>query len=70
MRIQSEIRKNIYDSFQKHGLDLTIPQAQMNLDTENKGSEEKYRKERLGNLPGHLDVEVRGKSHSGNHLTD
>lgn len=47
LRIQSEIRKNIYDSFQKHGLDLTIPQAQMNLDAENKGLEEKYGKERF-----------------------
>ncbi len=47
LRIQSEIRKNIYDSFQKHGLDLTIPHAQMNLDTENKELEEKYGKERF-----------------------
>jgi small-conductance mechanosensitive channel len=47
LRIQSEIRKNVYDSFQKHGLDLTIPQAQMNLDAENKGLEEKYGKERF-----------------------
>ena len=47
LRIQSEIRKNIYDSFQKHGLDLTIPQAQMNLNRENKGLEEKYGKERF-----------------------
>ncbi len=47
LRIQSEIRKNIYDSFQKHGLDLTVPQAQMNLDTENKELEEKYGKERF-----------------------
>jgi small-conductance mechanosensitive channel len=34
LRIQSEIRKKIYDLFQKHGLDLTVPQAQFNLDTE------------------------------------
>lgn len=24
-KLQSEIRKNIYDIFQKHGLDLTVP---------------------------------------------
>ena len=28
-KLQSEIRKNIYDTFQKHGLDLTVPQAQI-----------------------------------------
>jgi small-conductance mechanosensitive channel len=31
LKIQSEIRKKIYDLFQKHGLDLTIPQAQINV---------------------------------------
>ena len=30
-KLQSEIRKNIYDMFQKHGLDLTIPQAQIDI---------------------------------------
>lgn len=45
LRIQSEIRKNIYDLFQKHGIDLTVPQAQMNLDIDNKELEEKYGKE-------------------------
>jgi small-conductance mechanosensitive channel len=30
-KLQSEIRKNIYDIFQKHGLDLTVPQAQIDL---------------------------------------
>jgi small-conductance mechanosensitive channel len=28
-KLQSEIRKNIYDTFQQHGLDLTVPQAQI-----------------------------------------
>ena len=28
-KLQSEIRKNIYDTFQNHGLDLTVPQAQI-----------------------------------------
>ena len=32
LKIQSEIRKNIYDMFQKNGLDLTVPQAQTNMD--------------------------------------
>jgi small-conductance mechanosensitive channel len=30
-KLQSEIRKNIYDIFQKHGLDLTVPQAQIDI---------------------------------------
>ncbi len=30
-KLQSEIRKNIYDIFQKHGLDLTVPQAQIDM---------------------------------------
>lgn len=30
LKIAAEIRKKIYDSFQKHGLDLTVPQAQIN----------------------------------------
>jgi small-conductance mechanosensitive channel len=28
-KLQSEIRKNIYDIFQQHGLDLTVPQTQI-----------------------------------------
>jgi small-conductance mechanosensitive channel len=32
LKIQSEIRKNIYELFQMHGLDLTVPQAQSNID--------------------------------------
>ena len=47
LRIQSEIRKNIYDSFQKYGIDLTVPQAQMNFDIENEGLDEKYGKDHL-----------------------
>ena len=31
LKITSEIRKKIYDSFQKNGLDLTVPQAQTTL---------------------------------------
>jgi small-conductance mechanosensitive channel len=33
LRIQSDIRESVFDLFQKSGLDLTIPQAQINLDT-------------------------------------
>ena len=36
LKLQSEIRKNVYDSFQKLSLDLTVPQAQMNLENQNK----------------------------------
>jgi small-conductance mechanosensitive channel len=45
LRIQSEIRKKIYDLFQKHGLALTVPQPQLNLDTEKEGADfkETYR---------------------------
>jgi small-conductance mechanosensitive channel len=32
LKIASEIRKRIYDSFQEHGIDLTIPQAQIGYD--------------------------------------
>ncbi len=39
LRIQSDIRENIYDIFQRSGIDLTIPQAQINLDTANKNKE-------------------------------
>ncbi len=31
LKIASEIRKKIYDSFQIHGIDLTVPQAQIGL---------------------------------------
>ncbi len=36
LKMESEIRKRIYDSFQKHGLDLTVPQAQVDVDGNNK----------------------------------
>lgn len=32
LRIQSDIRENIYDLFQTSGIDLTIPQPQINFD--------------------------------------
>lgn len=35
LKIGSEIRKKIYDSFQHHGIDLTVPQAQIGLDDKN-----------------------------------
>ena len=34
LKIQSEIRKKVYDLFKIHGLNLTIPQAQINIDNE------------------------------------
>ena len=37
LKIASEIRKRIYDSFQGRGLDLTVPQAQIGLDEERDG---------------------------------
>ena len=30
-KLQSEIRKNVYDIFQNRGLDLTVPQAQIDM---------------------------------------
>ena len=33
LKIQSELRKNVYDIFQTQGIDLTVPQAQENIDT-------------------------------------
>ena len=30
-KLQSGVRKNVYDIFQKHGLDLTVPQAQIDI---------------------------------------
>lgn len=35
--IESEMRKAIYDSFQKHGVDLTIPTVQRKISDEDKG---------------------------------
>ena len=43
LKIQSEIRKKIYDSFQQHGLDLTVPQAQINLDNDKKVQDQESR---------------------------
>lgn len=31
LKIVSEIRKRIYDSFQQRGIDLTVPKAQLNI---------------------------------------
>ena len=42
LKIQSEIRTRIYDSFQKHGLDLTVPQVQTNINN-NGGLDQKKR---------------------------
>ncbi len=40
LKITSEIRKSVYDSFQRNGIDLTVPQAQVslqnNIDNNNK----------------------------------
>jgi small-conductance mechanosensitive channel len=33
LKIQSDLRKNVYDIFQMHGIDLTVPQAQANVNT-------------------------------------
>jgi len=33
LKTQSDLRKNVYDLFQMHGMDLTVPQAQANVDT-------------------------------------
>lgn len=32
MRIQSELRKNIFDTFHKNNIDTRVPDAQQNLD--------------------------------------
>jgi small-conductance mechanosensitive channel len=40
-KLQSEIRKNIYDTFQKHGLNLTFPQAQIDIVKNNLDSKAK-----------------------------
>jgi small-conductance mechanosensitive channel len=37
LKIASEIRKEIYDSFQGHGIDLTVPQAQTRLSSSGEG---------------------------------
>ena len=48
-KLQSEIRKNIYDIFQKHGLNLTFPQVQIdivknNLDSKAKNLQQEFNK--------------------------
>lgn len=35
LQLQSEVRKNVYDVFRQHGLDITVPQAQVNKAPEN-----------------------------------
>ena len=35
LRIQSDIRESVFESFQRSGLDLIIPEAQINLDSTN-----------------------------------
>ncbi|MDQ3969821.1 MAG: mechanosensitive ion channel family protein [Thermoproteota archaeon] len=43
LKIQSELRKNVYDIFQMQGIDLTVPQAQTNVDTvAEKGRQQDY----------------------------
>lgn len=37
LKIASEVRKKIYDSFQKHGIDLTVPQAQVGMSSDDRG---------------------------------
>ncbi|WP_148681286.1 hypothetical protein [Candidatus Nitrososphaera gargensis] len=34
LQLQSEIRKNVYDAFKCRGLDITVPQAQLNKDAD------------------------------------
>ena len=36
------MRKNVYDLFQMHGLDLTVPQAQTNNDAASEKREEGF----------------------------
>jgi small-conductance mechanosensitive channel len=36
LRIQSDIRESVFDLFQKSGLDLTVPQAQIDFDSVNR----------------------------------
>jgi small-conductance mechanosensitive channel len=48
LKIQSDIRKNVYELFQMHGLDLTVPQAQSNFDaTSEKREGLSFDKERM-----------------------
>lgn len=47
LKITSEIRKRVYDSFQRYGIDLTVPQAQVSLqsDIDNNNKYDKNTKE-------------------------
>ena len=47
LKIQSEVRKKIHDLFQKHGLDLTVPQAQINLEDDKKAEGQERRNVRI-----------------------
>jgi hypothetical protein len=42
-----ETEEEVLANAKKHGIDLTVPQAQMNLGIDNKELEEKYGKERF-----------------------
>ncbi len=44
LKIQSEIRKKVYDLFQINGLNLVIPQAQVNIDNAKEEKEEEKSK--------------------------
>ena len=49
LKIASEIRKRIYDSFQKNGMDLTVPQAQISLQNDI-DNDNKFTDNNLSNL--------------------
>jgi small-conductance mechanosensitive channel len=44
LKIQSEIRKKVYDLFQINGLNLVIPQAQVNIDNAKEEKEDEKSK--------------------------
>ena len=54
LKIQLEIRKNVYDLFQKNGLDLTVPQAQTNMDNNKEKTSLDYTKENSTNPAHHM----------------
>jgi small-conductance mechanosensitive channel len=47
LKIQSEVRKKIYDLFQRNGLDLTVPQAQINIEDDKKAGDQGMRNTRI-----------------------
>ena len=47
LKIQSEVRKKIYDLFQRNGLDLTVPQAQINIEDDKKVEDQEMRNTRI-----------------------